>query len=309
MMLLFVDESGQDHGEMPYEVLAGIAVEQVHLWNLVKAIRAAEKEHFGDYLRNLRVTELKAKKLLKRKRFRLANQRIDIPVEELPALAHAALIKGVAAKEAGRDSSDVTARELTGYSRSVLRFVDSVLDIAAGFDVKVFASVVDTDAVESETDVLRKDVVYLFERYFYMLKDHCPDRRGLVVFDELEKSKAKHLIQRMAAYFLGTKTGRFRSSLIVPEPFFVHSDLTTGVFVADLTAYILGWGWRLSRMPQPCRDELKPYARKLHDLQYHGRKPKQDGTGHWQLHGIVYLDDLRGRLDRLADEGLDLEEE
>lgn len=156
---------------------------------------------------------------------------------------------------------------------------------------------------------MRKDVVYLFERYFYMLQDYYPERRGLVVFDELEKSKAHHLIQRMAAYFLGTRTGRFRSSLIVPEPFFVHSELTTGVFLADLAAYILGWGWRSKRMSLPCREELRPYAKKLHDMQYKGSKPKRDGSGSWPLYGILYLDDLRGRLDRLADEGIDVEDE
>ncbi len=238
-MLLFIDESGQDHGDMPCEVLAGVAITQANLWNLVKAIRSAEKEHFGDYLRNLRISEIKAKRLLKRKRFRLADQRIDIPEEELPGLAHSTLLKGLEARDAKANSSTVTARELTGYSRSVLRFVDAVLDIAAGFDVRVIASVVDARAAKSERDVLRKDVVYLFERYFYLLKDECPERRGLVVFDELDKSKAKHLVERMAAYFLGTKTGRFRSSLIVPAPFFVHSELTTGIFLADLAAYVL----------------------------------------------------------------------
>ncbi len=308
-MLFFIDESGQDHGEMPCEVLAGVVIAQSDLWNLIKAIRSAEKEHFGDYLRNLRVSEIKAKKLLKRKRFRLANQRIDIPDDELPSLALSTLRKGLEARERGSGSSEVTARELTGYSRAVLRFVDSVLDIAAAFNVKVIASVVDGDAARSDRDVLRKDVVYLFERYFYLLKDQSPERRGLVVFDELEKSKAQHLIERMAAYFLGTKTGRFRSSQIVPAPFFVHSELTTGIFLADLAAYILGWAWRLNSMPQPSRDELKPYAQKLHEMQFHGQKPKRDGAGHWSLHSIVYLDDLRGRLDRLADEGFEAEDE
>ncbi len=202
----------------------------------------------------------------------------------------------------------MTARELTGYSRSVLRFIDSVLDIAAGFGVKIIASVVDTEAAKSDRDVLRKDVVYLFERYFYLLRNQCPDRRGLVVFDELDKAQAKHLIERMAAYFLGTKTGRFRSSQIVPAPFFVHSELTAGIFLADLAAYVLGWAWRLKSMHQPGRDELKPFAKKLHEMQFHGQKPKRDGLGHWPLHSIVYFDDLRGRLDKLADEGIDAED-
>ncbi len=293
---------------MPCEVLAGVAVAQSDLWNLIKAIRAAEKEHFGDYLRSLRVTELKAKRLLKRKRFRLANQNIQIADDEIVDLAHSALLKGLAARDAGAHSSGVTARELTAYSRAVLAFVDSVLDIAASYNVKVIASVVDVNAAKSGRDVLRKDVVYLFERYFYMLKDHCPDRRGLVVFDELDKAKAKHLVERMATYFLGTKTGRFRSSLIVPAPFFVHSELTTGVFLADLAAYVLGWGWRLASMPQASRNELKRFADKLHELQYRGQKRRRDGSGHWPLHGIAYLDDLRGRLDKLAEGGIDAED-
>lgn len=71
-MLLFIDDSGQDHQVMPCEVLAGITVAEENLWNLIKAIRSAEKDHFGDYLRNLRVTEIKARRPLKRKCFRLA---------------------------------------------------------------------------------------------------------------------------------------------------------------------------------------------------------------------------------------------
>jgi hypothetical protein len=125
----------------------------------------------------------------------------------------------------------------------------------------------------------------------------------------VDKAKAKHLIERMAAYFLGTQTGRFRSSLIVPAPFFVHSELTTGVFLADLAAYVLGWAWRLSGMRQPSRDELKPFAKKLHEMQFHGEKPKDDENGCWPLHGIAYLDDLRGRQDKLGEGGVDATDE
>ena len=141
--------------------------------------------------------------------------------------------------------------------------------------------------------MLRKDYIYLFERYFYFLETLAPRERGLVVFDELEKTQAHGLLQQMAAYFLGHEDGQYRSSRIVPEPFFVHSDLTTGVFLADLAAYILAWGWRLQRMPQPSRSELQPYAAKLHDMQFHGEKPKPDGSGVWLLHSITYIEDLR----------------
>jgi hypothetical protein len=282
-MLLFIDESGHDHHDMPCEVLAGVVVSEDNLWNLVKAVRSAEKDFFGDYLRNLRHSEMKAKKLLKRKRFRSADRPVVIAADDLTALANSALTNG----------ADAGEPELVAYSRQVLSFVHEVLNIAARHSVQVIASVVDIRAPRPQGDVLRKDYVYLFERYFYLLEALPPRERGLIVFDELEKSQSHVLIQQMARYFLGTETGRYRSSRVVPEPFFVHSDLTTGVFLADLAAYILGWGWRLGSMNQPARAELKPYADKLHEMQFQGSRPGADGNMTMPLHGIRYLDDLR----------------
>jgi len=69
--LLFLDESGQDHCESPYEVLAGMAVEDRDLWNLVQAVQDAEVRCFGRRYSAGR-QELKGKKLLKRKTFRQA---------------------------------------------------------------------------------------------------------------------------------------------------------------------------------------------------------------------------------------------
>lgn len=295
-MLLFIDESGQDHKHMPCEVLAGVAVAEENYWNMIRAIRGAEQKHFGGYLRDLRTTEVKARRLLKRKCFRLADQNYRIESDELPRLANQCLKKGLAARNG--TGGNITAKELTGYSRSVLNFVNEVLDIAASHDVKIFASVVDAQTARQKQNMLQKDFVFLFERYFYFLKEV----RGLVVFDELEKSQAQRLIQQMASYFLGTRNGQFRSSRIIPEPFFVDSALTTGIFLADLAAYVIGWSWRLKRMPQEARDELKPFANKLHDMQFIGEKPKRDGTGHWILYSIKYIEDeaLKEDTDELA---------
>ncbi len=292
-MLLFIDESGHDNSGTPCEVLAGVAVTEDNLWSLVRAIRAAEREHFGDYLRAFIVEERKAKRLLKTKRFKSAQREVHIAEPELARWANSALVKGKQAREKGLDDAGATEVELVAYSRQVLRFVHEVLNIAARFSVRIFASMADPKASRSAPGILRKDYVYLFERYFYFLETLPLRERGLVVFDELEKTKAHGLLQQMASYFLGTEDGRYRSSRIVPEPFFVHSDLTTGVFLADLTAYVLGWSWRLKTMPQLVRPELQAYAAKLHDMQFHGEKPKPDGSGSWQLHGITYIEDLR----------------
>lgn len=292
-MLLFIDESGHDNSGTPCEVLAGVLVAEKDLWNLVRAVRAAEREHFGDYLRNFLLDERKAKKLLKTKRFRSAARQVHVSANELTDLAHSALEKGKKAKEQRLEKDGATEKELVAYSRQVLSFVHEVLNIAARHNVQILASMVDPHAPRPAHGQLRKDYVYLFERYFYFIETLPIQERGLVVFDELEKTKAHGLLQQMAAYFLGTEDGRYRSSRIVPEPFFVHSDLTTGVFLADLTAYILGWAWRLRTMMQQARDELKPYAAKLHDMQFRGQKPKPEGDGVWEVFGIKYIEDLR----------------
>ena len=70
---LFVDESGHDLGESPYEVLGGIAVEDRDLWNLIQAAQEAELRNFGRRYSG-GPAELKGKKLLKRKVYRLAAQ-------------------------------------------------------------------------------------------------------------------------------------------------------------------------------------------------------------------------------------------
>ena len=299
-MLLFIDESGHNRSGTPCEVLAGVAIAEDSLWNLVRAIRSVERDHFGNYLRDVYGGEMKAKKLLKPDRFNEAQRDVSISPENCAAMANSLLRKGKATR--GQPTNHPTFLEIVAFSRQVLAFVHAVLDIAASFNVQVFASVVDQNAPKPEPGHLRKDYVYLFERYFYFLETLPARDRGLIVFDELDKSQSHVLLQQMAAYFLGTETGRYRSSRIVPEPFFVHSDLTTGIFLADLAAYILGWGWRLNRMQQPCRRELSVYVSKLHDMQFHGEKPKADGSGVWPLHGIVYLDDLRGHFDRENDE-------
>jgi hypothetical protein len=44
---LFIDESGQDHHESPYEVLCGVAIRDEALWGLVRELHDSEIAHFG----------------------------------------------------------------------------------------------------------------------------------------------------------------------------------------------------------------------------------------------------------------------
>lgn len=102
----------------------------------------------------------------------------------------------------------------------------------------------------------------------------------------------------METYFLGTYKGRLRSSRIIPEPFFVHSDLITAVQIADIVAYSLNWGLRLNRMTQPTRPELEPFGQQAFAMRYVGHRPDAADGLMWPVYGIIYIDDLRPRGER-----------
>ena len=76
--LLFMDESGHDHKQMPYEVRGGIALHAGQIWNFIQAVRRLELDCFGTELALFK-KEIKGSTLLDRKRFRLADQGASLP--------------------------------------------------------------------------------------------------------------------------------------------------------------------------------------------------------------------------------------
>jgi hypothetical protein len=280
---LFIDESGQDHRDSPYEVLAGIAVEDKDLWNLVQAIHNLELRFFGRRYSSGR-DELKAKKILKRKVYRLAAQMPPIPELERTKLAHECLDFGESA----------TRPQLTALAQAKIAYVDALLDICADFRCRLFASIVQPGSSYLEEDSLRKDYTYLFERFFYFLEDSAPSQQGVVVFDELEKSRSHILVEQMYSYFKVSAKGRMRAGRVIPEPFFVHSELTTGIQLADIAAYLLSFGFRTKELTEPARTELLPLVEKTRALRYKAVREIQDNPnfGVWS---IAIIRDLRPR--------------
>ncbi len=263
----------------PYEVLAGVAIEDRDLWNCILAVHALEEQIFGRRI-SQGLLELKGKKLLKRKTFKLAGQMEPIEEEERKRLALACLLKGDSKEQS-------TKAELTALAQAKVAFVQGVLDICARFRAKAFACIVDKDAPrENPGDYLRKDYSFLFERYFYFLEDK--NSMGAIVFDELEKSQCHILVGQMEKYFQQTAKGRARASYVIPEPLFVHSDLTTAIQLADLVAYVISWGVRIhERMPRPAREELSSPAEQLLGLRY---ATDRDGYRIWSF---VVINSLR----------------
>ncbi len=284
---LFLDESGLDRRESPYEVLAGIAVEDREVWNLIDAIENTEERLLG--IRYSRAKEeVKGKKFLKRKVFRQAQRLPQIAEEERRLLARECLIAGNVANE----------RQITALAQAKLSFVQEVLELCARYHCRAFASIVDANAPRPVAQVLRKDYAFLFERFYYFLEDQGPTVQGVVVFDELEKSQAKILIGQMAEYFLRTARGRERSRQVIPQPFFVHSDLTSLIQVADLLAYVISWGFRIPGMLGALRPELAPFAAQASGLRYQARRNIM-GRPDFLIWSFAVIDDLRGWEDRV----------
>lgn len=113
----------------------------------------------------------------------------------------------------------------------------------------------------------------------------CP---AYLVFDELDRSACHILLGQVGNYFVRTRNGRTRSRLIIPEPFFVHSDMTTLVQLADIVAYCMSWGLRLRGMDEPTREELAPLVRRVQHMMF-----ARDLESGERQRGITLIRDLR----------------
>ncbi|QUS39252.1 DUF3800 domain-containing protein [Tardiphaga alba] len=289
---LFIDESGQDHRESPYEVLAGVAILDADLWDLVKELHDAETTNFGRrYSDGER--ELKGKAILKRKTFAKARTLPEILPNEVSALAKAVLDNG---------AQHGSERNIKALSLAKISYVTDVFAICENYDCKIFASLVHPAAPQTTGGGLRKDYGYLFERFFYFLEDQTTltgfPQHGIIVFDELDKTRSHILIDQAHKYFKETAIGRHRAELIIPEPFFVHSDLTIGIQIADLVAYCLSWGFRLPTMEKPAREELAPYIAQLKRLRHRAVRSIQ-GKSDFEVWSVAYIDDLRTASEKL----------
>ena len=276
---LFVDESGQDQRNSPYEVLAGVAVEDRKIWPLIRQISDAQQQFFGMRLFEAYGSEAKAKELLKKKSYRLAAQMGAFGSEDRKRLA----------KEMLEDGENPTRERLTALAQAKIAYCEFILELTRLHGGRVFATMVPQEAPRPPNgDQMRKDYAFFLERYYHFLNQSHGDPMGFLVFDELDKTASHVLLGQISRYFQRTSNGRTRSRLIIPEPFFVHSDLTPLVQLADLVAYVISWGLRLARMPASTRPELKP----LVDIVERMRYQHTTGGGH-PVWGIKEIRDLR----------------
>lgn len=286
-LLLCLDESGHDHRNMPYEVHGGIAIPAKKLWPFVQALVTLEQACFGDRLSRFQ-KEIKGSHLLDKDRFKWAAQG-DAMEETLRRRNCLSFLNKGLNKQGQR------RHEFTAYGQACLLMARGIFNLIASHDAKIFAVAIPKNAPQPpagrEADLLRKDLVFLFERYFYML-EHA-NETGLMVLDETEKTQDRRFVRMLERYFQETATGRFRSTRIVPSPFFVASDMAAPVQVADVVIYALNWGFRLPQigMNAPTRPEIETeFAGLIATLQFRGDGYREGNI--FKTFGICYVPDL-----------------
>jgi len=284
--LFFMDESGHDHRTTPYEVRGGIALHASDLWPFIQNWRRTELHVFGTELSQFR-KEIKGCKLLDKDRIKWARQGPTMPDDERRKHCRAFLTKGLQKRAPRR-------REFTAYGQACLLMAEAIFELLVEHGVKLFASAIPRSIARpidfTLEEFLRKDHVFLFERFFYFLEGKKED--GLVVMDESEKHEDRRFVRRLHNYFQRTATGRYRSTRIVPVPLFVASDMAIPVQAADLCIYCVNWAYRLPKQGMRATERLDVKALANHwieRLQYHGEGYRDGQT--FTTHGIVYVPD------------------
>lgn len=284
--LLFLDESGHDHKNTPFEVRGGVAIAASKLFTFIQNWRRLEEDCFGALLSSYG-KEAKGEKLLDKDRIRWASQEPRLAPAERRKLSRTFL-------EIGREKGKPKRANFTAYGQASLEMARGVFDLLRSHDAKLFATMIPRGTKQpadfSLDEYLRKDHVFLFERYFYFLE--TANSHGLIVMDETEKNSDRRFVKRLEAYFEKTATGRNRTSLIVPSPLFVASDMSYAVQAADICLYCINWGYRLPNWSSSYdfREDIKSeFAPKVRNLQWIGDIERQGRN--MKCFGIVLVPD------------------
>ncbi|MCY2990754.1 MAG: DUF3800 domain-containing protein [Planctomycetota bacterium] len=281
--LLFLDESGHDHKNMPYEVRGGIALHAGRLWPFIQGMQRLELDSFGCQLHQFR-HELKGSTSVDRKRYKFARQSSAMEPDARRKHCRGFLTKGLESKPPTRD-------EFTAYGQACLEMAGGVFQLLSQHGAVLFAAAIPRGSRQAgavPAEYLRKDQVFLLERYFYFLE--LQRDYGLLVVDEVEKVADRKFVRQLEAYFTKTVVGRERTVWIVPSPFFVASDMAYPIQAADLCIYCVNLGFRLPNqgMDQPVRQEIADdFGPWIHRLQFRG-EGHRDGQV-FETFGICYV--------------------
>lgn len=294
-----MDESGHDHRQMSYEVRGGFAIAADTLWPLLQDTARLENACFGARLVDYK-SEIKGETLLSRDRFKWAAQ--GEPMEDVLRAQHCR-----AFLQAGLMKQPPRRHQFTAFGQACLAMADGIFDLLERHQAKVFAAAVPRGAAlppagAPPSDALRKDHIFLLERFFYFLEFHR--QPGILVMDKVEEEADRRFVRKLERYFTSTVAGRERATWIVPSPFFVSSSMTVLVQMTDVVLYALNWGYRRQgEMEASCRQEIADrYGKRLYRLKWRGDGYNRQQARAFRSFGIVCVPDLFESRERRSSE-------
>ena len=141
--LLFLDESGHDHKNMPYEVRGGIALHASRIWPFVQAMKNLEESCFGDSLHRYK-TEIKGHRLLDKNRWKWAAQ-----AAELDDVARRKHCLGFLNR--GLEKKSPTRLEFTAFGQACLMMARQLFPLLVSHEATLFAVTIPRSVSRPET--------------------------------------------------------------------------------------------------------------------------------------------------------------
>ncbi len=282
--LLFMDESGHDHKNLPYEVRGGISIASVNFFKIIKELQYEEERIFGCKLSEYK-TEIKGSKLLEKARFKWAAQDNKLSAEDRKKGCRRFLT-------ACLENKSPCKQDFTAYGQASLMMAKIIFKLLKKYKAKIFACVIEKGIKKPENfrheEYLRKDHVGLMETFACFLARQHED--GLLIMDQSEKENDKKFKKQLANYFSKTVSGQQHANWIIPEPLFIESDTNYLIQVADFCIYAINTGYRkLHNASVETRQEVQDLCEKEIDkLQYKGSVIKTlNNRPQWvKLYGI-----------------------
>ncbi|MGD0949706.1 MAG: DUF3800 domain-containing protein [Candidatus Binatia bacterium] len=151
MYLLFLDESGHDHRNTPYEVNGGIVLHIAKLWPFVQALVSLEQSTFGDRVQRFR-KEFKGCKLIDKSRMKWAAQApmMDDATRRTHCLGFF---------NKGLNRQRPTRAEFTAYGQACLLMARGIFDLLSSHDAQILVPVpeIPTGRIPEILSGLRKE--------------------------------------------------------------------------------------------------------------------------------------------------------
>lgn len=249
--LLFIDEPGDHQVDLPYGVLAGIAIEDLNLWPLARKIADAQKGFIGHSRIDDDDLSIEVDALLGPKIWEVAGL--------YPNLEWRASIRRLI-RESNITASD-SLELMAATCHANIAYCEYILNLARDCGAVSFSIFIPSESISTQfSDQLRKDYAYLFERFYNFLKQDERAIVGILVLPQQGRKNSYVSLRSIEEYFIKTSNGRTRGQLILPSPLFVDGILRMIVHLSEVFSYVAGWSIRLPGMSQARRSEMSALA-------------------------------------------------